>query len=348
MRTKTYFPILTVLALLGIMMFNPNITMIQGQTESASNISINSTHQIIIRSHIASVDIFTVNSVSMSESFVIENLNALPISSIDLWFNHSISTLVIEDAEGSLIYNWYPITNTSNLVEVSFRYDVEQNETSSFVVKYDIITPLVLTESDPSFYYFEFYSSISHFTLSHTFSIILPERSFIHETDGGLSPFYPLNATQILIKNRIIVSWMFTNLSSSSNPFFLVRFDEPIILEPESSFLTSSYSLFIFGVIAGIFLGVASTTWLIRYREKKAIQKLGRVLLNENQKALIKIIYDKKGKISQRDLCEITGYSKSKISRNLVPLEERGLIKRERWGRTYVVFLTDDGRTVIE
>ncbi|MHA1347530.1 MAG: helix-turn-helix transcriptional regulator, partial [Candidatus Heimdallarchaeaceae archaeon] len=169
-----------------------------------------------------------------------------------------------------------------------------------------------------------------------------------HDSDESLSPFYPVNATQILIKNRIIVSWMFTNLSTSSNPFFLVRFDESIVLEPESSFLTSSYSLFIFGIIAGIFLGVASTTWLIRYREKKAIQKLGRVLLNENQKALIKIIYDKKGKISQRDLCEITGYSKSKISRNLVPLEERGLIKRERWGRTYVVYLTDDGRTVIE
>ncbi len=329
-------------------MFNTNSAMIQGQTESTSNISINSADQIVIRSHVASIDIFTVNSVSMSESFVIENLNASPISSIDLWLNHSISTLVIEDAEGSLIYNWYPITNTSNLVEVNFRYDVEQNAFSSFVVKYDITTPLALTESDPSFYYFEFYSSISHFTSSHTFSIILPERSFIHDTDGGLSPFYPLNATQILIKNRIIVSWMFTNLSTSSNPFFLVRFDEPIILEPESSFLTSSYSLFIFGVIAGIFLGVASTTWLIRYREKKAIQKLGRVLLNENQKALIKIIYDKKGKISQRDLCEITGYSKSKISRNLVPLEERGLIKRERWGRTYVVYLTDDGRTVIE
>ncbi len=329
-------------------MLNPNSAMIQGQIESTSNVSVDSTSLITIRSHIASVDIFSINSVSMSESFVIENLNPLPISSINLWLNHSINTIIIEDAEGNLIYNWYPITNTSNLIEVNFRYDVEQNETSSFVVKYDIITPLALTESDPSFYYFEFYSTISHFTLAHTFSIILPERSFIHDSDGGLSPFYPLNATQILIKNRIIVSWMFTNLSSSSNPFFLVRFDEPIVLEPESSFLTSSYSLFFFGVIGGIFLGVASTTWLIRYREKKAIQKLGRVLLSENQKALIKIVYDKKGKISQRDLCEITGYSKSKISRNLVPLEERGLIKRERWGRTYVVYLTDDGRTVIE
>jgi hypothetical protein len=69
----------------------------------------------------------------MSESFVIENTNAVPISSVNLWLNHSINTLVIEDAEGILIYNWYPITNTSNLVEVNFRNDVEQNETSSFV-----------------------------------------------------------------------------------------------------------------------------------------------------------------------------------------------------------------------
>ncbi|MBY9001733.1 MAG: winged helix-turn-helix transcriptional regulator, partial [Candidatus Heimdallarchaeota archaeon] len=319
-----------------------------GYIEQVKTISYNAASTPIIRSHVATVDISSPSSVSMSESFVVENLDITPISSVGLWLNHSLSTLVIEDAEGSLIYNWQPITNTTNLVTVNFRYEIEQNETSSFIVKYEIITPLTLTESDPSFYYFEFFSTITHFTLSHTFSIILPEKSFIHESNEGLSPFYPINATQILIKNRIIVSWMITNLSSSSNPFFIVRFDEPIIAEPESSFLTSNYSLFIFGIIAGIFLGIASTTWLIRYREKQAIQKLGRVLLNENQKALIKIIYDKKGKISQRDLCEITGYSKSKISRNLVPLEERGLIKRERWGRTYVVYLTDDGRTVIE
>ena len=140
LRTRTYFTILTVFALLGVMMFTSNGSMIQGQTESSSNLAINSSHPIVVRSHIATIDIFTVNSVSMSESFVIENTDAVPISSVNLWLNHSMSTLVVEDAEGSLIYNWYPITNTSNLVEVNFRSDVEQNETSSFIVKYDMIS----------------------------------------------------------------------------------------------------------------------------------------------------------------------------------------------------------------
>ncbi|MHA2358448.1 MAG: helix-turn-helix transcriptional regulator, partial [Candidatus Heimdallarchaeaceae archaeon] len=146
----------------------------------------------------------------------------------------------------------------------------------------------------------------------------------------------------------IVVSWIFANVSKSNNPFFLLRFDKPIIPETDEPFFRNTFNIFWIGIVVGVFLGISGTSWLIRYREKQAMRKLGRTLLTDTQKALIKIVYDHKGKISQRELCDITGYSKSKISRNLVPLEMRGLIRREKWGRTYVVYLTDDGQTVIE
>jgi uncharacterized membrane protein len=316
-------------------------------SKTGEDFKLSQSNGLVIRSHQTEIDIYSPQSLITTETFSIQNLNTTVASSVDLWLNHSLNTLVVEDVEGALDYDWIPETNITHFVSVYFRTPLEQNDTSIFSIKYNLDTELILTESDPSFYSFEFYSTITHFTRRYTMSVILPELSFIHESEG-ISPYYPANATQILIKNRIVISWIFTNVSGASQPFFLLRFDEPIIPETDEPFFKSSFNVFLMGIITGIFLGISGTSWLIRYREKKAMKKLGRTLLTDTQKALIKIVYEKEGKISQRDLCDTTGFSKSKVSRNLVPLEMRGLIRREKWGRTYVVYLTDDGRTVIE
>ena len=54
------------------------------------------------------------------------------------------------------------------------------------------------------------------------------------------------------------------------------------------------------------------------------------------------------GKISQKDLCSITGYTKAKVSRNLISLEKQDLITREKWGRNYLIYVSDLGRKVVE
>ncbi|MHA1952977.1 MAG: helix-turn-helix transcriptional regulator [Candidatus Heimdallarchaeaceae archaeon] len=316
-------------------------------SDSNEKAHLTQTNGLLIRSHQTEIDIYSPQSLLVTETFSIQNLNTTVASSVDLWFNHSLNTLVAEDVEGALSFDWIPVTNVTHFISIYFRTPLEQNDTSIFSVSYNLDTELILTESEPSFYSFEFYSTISHFTRRYTMSMILPELSFIHESEV-ISPYYPVNATQILIKNRIVISWIFNNVSQASEPFFLLRFDEPIIPETDEPFFKTSFNVFLMGIITGIFLGISGTSWLIRYREKKAMKKLGRTLLTDTQKALIKIVYEKEGKISQRDLCDTTGFSKSKVSRNLVPLEMRGLIRREKWGRTYVVYLTDDGRTVIE
>jgi len=301
----------------------------------------------LIKNRQTEIDINSPDSLSVVETFVAQNINPNSQNSINLWFNTSLNTIIVEDLEGGLNFDWIPISNISNRVQVFFREPITQNETVSFSIKYNLETSLQLTEGEENYYSFEFYSTITYPTTVYTMSIILPERSFIHESEG-VSPFYPTNATQILIKNRIVISWIENNVSAHSNPFFLLRFNEPLPLGENAPFFKSSFTVFLIGVLAGIFLGISGTSWLIRYREKKAMKKLGMTLLTENQKKLISIIHQRNGKVSQKELCQITGYSKSKISRNLSPLELRGLIKREKWGRTYVVYLTDAGRTVIE
>ncbi len=334
--------LISITLLLAIFTFNVN------QTVSNHDIIHFSPSSMMIKSHQTEIDIYSISIISSSENFVVQNTENTTIGSIDLWLNYSLNTLIVEDGEGTLNYDWNVITNTSNLVKVYFRNSLDENDTASFTLNCNLDYSLKLLEDIPSYYSFEFYSTISHLTQNYRMTIKLPERSFIHEFEDTTHSFHPNNATQVLIQNRIEISWNHENLIQSSNPLFIVRFDEPIIPEDEIGFFDSKFAMFLAGILVGIFLGISGISWLIRHREKKAMKKMGATLLTENQRSLIRIVFERKGKVSQKELCDITGYSKSKISRNLVPLEEKGLIRRDKFGRTYVVYLTDDGIAVIE
>ncbi|MFW9852198.1 MAG: helix-turn-helix transcriptional regulator [Candidatus Thorarchaeota archaeon] len=344
MQSKSLQPkiIICLTILLVVLSFTPN------QVVSNNNVIRFSPSTMTIKSHQTEIDIYSTSEISSTENFVVQNIENTTIDSIDLWLNYSLNTLIVEDGEGTLNYDWNVITNTSNLVRVYFRTSLDENDTASFTLNYNINYSLKLLEDQSSYYSFEFYSTISHLTQNYKMTIKLPERSFIHEFEDTTYSFYPTNASQVLIQNRIEISWNYENLIPSSNPLYIVRFDEPVIPEDEIGFFESKFAMFLAGILVGIFLGISGISWLIRHREKKAMKKMGATLLTENQRTLIRIVYERKGKVSQKELCDITGYSKSKISRNLVPLEEKGLIRRDKFGRTYVVYLTDDGIAVIE
>ncbi|MHA1779065.1 MAG: helix-turn-helix transcriptional regulator [Candidatus Heimdallarchaeaceae archaeon] len=299
--------------------------------------------------HTLSIDIIAEDTIDVEELFVIQNIGNETISKVSFWLNVSLASLIIEDVEGSLLFDWLPVTNNSHFITVNLRNAITHLEKASFICKYDLISAVPFVSGELiSYYSFEFQPAISFFTSKLTISVMLPEKSFLHENDEGITPIFPENASQTLSHNRITVTWLFNNVSQNANVFVLTRYDPPLSQAEQGSIFSSFFNIFIFGFVIGLFLGISGTFWLIRYRERKAKREMGLSLLNENQLELIRIIYDHGGKISQRDLCDITGFSKSKISRNLVPLEERGLITREKWGRTYVVYLTETGEEVIE
>ena len=53
--------------------------------------------EMIIRSHQTTVDIYQTDSISISDSFVVENTENTTQTYIDLWFNTSLNTLIVED-----------------------------------------------------------------------------------------------------------------------------------------------------------------------------------------------------------------------------------------------------------
>ncbi|NOY11703.1 MAG: MarR family transcriptional regulator [Archaeoglobi archaeon] len=63
-------------------------------------------------------------------------------------------------------------------------------------------------------------------------------------------------------------------------------------------------------------------------------------VLDGDERTLFRLIYENEG-ITQDSLHFRTGFSHSKISMLVKKLEERGLIYRERFGKTYRIYLSD-------
>ncbi|MHA1303336.1 MAG: helix-turn-helix transcriptional regulator, partial [Candidatus Heimdallarchaeaceae archaeon] len=315
-------------------------------TRSFSNLNmgpnLSPSDSFAVRYHSVKIDIETPDTISTVESFLVENLENESLASIPIWLNHSLISIEVYDSTGYLLYDWIPVSNSTHLIIIYFRSNISSNEMVSFSISYEFAFTLPLIEDEINYYTFEYYVSLSYDTSVLSVSFKLPENSFIHQ--GDISSVYPEDAEQTVAYNRIIISWQLSNLSAYSNPLFFTRFDEPISQE-ENTFFQKTLNIFISGLLIGTFLGISIMSWLARHKEKKARKQMGLSLLDDNQKELIRIIYEHNGKISQREMCDVTGFSKSKISRNLIPLEKRGLIYREKWGRTYVVYLTKEGRS---
>ncbi len=90
------------------------------------------------------------------------------------------------------------------------------------------------------------------------------------------------------------------------------------------------------------------TIWIMRRREKRAVKKLGTIFLSETQKKFLEIIVENGGRISQKELTTMTGYTKARVSRNLISLEQQQMITREKWGRNYRIFITETGVKVVK
>ncbi len=80
----------------------------------------------------------------------------------------------------------------------------------------------------------------------------------------------------------------------------------------------------------------------IIHKPSQNLEKLAIVekLLEEDEKRVIKIITENEG-ITQDSIHFKTGFSPSKVSLIIKKLEEKDLIYRERFGRTYRVYLSD-------
>ncbi len=118
------------------------------------------------------------------------------------------------------------------------------------------------------------------------------------------------------------------------------------LLIPEESLRTLRYRLtlsFIVGMSAGILFYLWAKPAEEAEQPKQSVDRSYEILeraLTEDEITLLDIIRKNEG-ITQDSLRFRTGFSKSKVSALLLNLEKKGIITRERLGRTYKLYLSD-------
>jgi len=309
-------------------------------TNISQNLQSNSDNSFIINSHKINVNIHSITNVTVTEIFDIENKQNVSASSISLWLNRSCSNIIVKDGLGSLIFDTPLQTDFYNLLSIQFRTSLISNRSTIIYINYNLKNS-ILSVKNPTHSRFEFFSTISYYTINHDLTIKLPKKSFILESEDIVDIIYPTGYYQYIVGQRIAISWSSNNLASCENPYFRIRFEEQKVNK-----ITIWFS--IFGPIIGIGVGIIFTLWIMKRREKKTVKEIGTAFLNETQKILLRSIYESGGKIIQRELSRKTGFTRSKTSRNLIYLEQQGMVKRERWGRNTIIRITKTGEKVIE
>ncbi|MBN2250589.1 MAG: helix-turn-helix domain-containing protein [Candidatus Altiarchaeota archaeon] len=125
------------------------------------------------------------------------------------------------------------------------------------------------------------------------------------------------------------------NLDYPRTPFIRApRTQDPLAV------LTSPFLLFIlFGGVMGIINGIAINSLTRREEIKKVKKDLSSRYLTKEEKEVITLLEKSAGELTQRNLTELTGYSRVKTHRIVQRLEEKKLVKKIPNGQTNRIIL---------
>lgn len=146
-------------------------------------------------------------------------------------------------------------------------------------------------------------------------SSIIPEATYL-QSDG----------------KRIIVLW---EMKSPSTPMiFKIKYNSLVTNNGfNKNFIVPLAIVLILLISLGLF-------FFYKYPKNRELDvKIPPSLLSEDEMTICGIIKNEGGKIKQKKLSSITGFSKAKITKILTNLEKKQLIEREPVGRTFVITL---------
>jgi len=146
-------------------------------------------------------------------------------------------------------------------------------------------------------------------------SSIIPEPTYL-QSDG----------------KRIIVLW---EMKSPSTPMiFKIKYASLI---PNNGFNTTILLSLV--IILIIFISIGLFLFFRSSNNKEQEVKIPPSLLSEDEMVICRILKNEGGKIKQKKLSSLTGFSKAKITKILSNLEKKELIERQSFGRTFIITL---------
>lgn len=264
-------------------------------------------------------DIFYVNSYlggsDISRNIIEANIVALePLQEIVLELPENFADVRVEDIQGNDI-------------------DVE-------IVENNLTIYLDQVEKGKSTYV-----KITYFT-DESVSFINDNRIFTYTftpssriKDFRFSAFLPLKAT-IIMKNRAPLVYPQGEITSDGEKI-VVKYKKT--LEPGQEFSTlityslnrdHTYILFLLGLFSG-----ALIVWFsLKRRNKRKVKNKVSETLDGDEKLIYDLVFAKDG-IFQKEIVQLTNFSKSKTSKVIRELEKKNLVKKEPYRKTNKIFL---------
>ncbi len=289
--------------------------------------------------HTMEIDIQNDESLKIISTFVLTNDDTEPIKYFCLEINKTISSVFCYNPIGSLPFTWIVDPIIGNKINISIGYPLLQGEIYVFSVSYEIEDIIYHVDQPEEYFGLEF--DTRHIRKTNLFRLILNLPHYSILLEGSIPvPVFPTPVSISSEDNFLRITWEASNLNIDDTDVFLVRYKIDFTSEGETNpNLLPLYIVLAF--IGGIALSVLIFFLFYRLKLKPVESGLVSSLLSNTEHEVIKAINDDSGVSTQRRICDKTGYSKSKVSQILSKLEEKDVLKRERWGRTNKVTITN-------
>ena len=195
---------------------------------------------------------------------------------------------------------------------------------------------------------FSYSYSIKDPTMSYDLRVLLPEGAALLSADD-FDPYFPPGA-QIGTEmgRKVSLDWnvlgpdLGKTYTFESHFEFVGKLPEPVV--PVVDDPDYDYGLLAVVGLLGVAFLFAVLYYFLRIRRKGDDGGVKRVfsVLKDDERKVVDFVIEKGKKCKQRDIVRATDFSKAKVSRIMLELEERGILSRERVGRTNRVILNAD------
>jgi uncharacterized membrane protein len=294
-----------------------------------------------------SVQLTSSSYASTQIEMTIQNQGNKSLSFIETWLNGSYSSFFAYDAYGNLPFSWKPSSSSAHLLNVTLRTPLLANQTTVYYLQclWDLT---ILENSEPSYSQVELPLILPLETDWLVFQLSLPSGNKLIDDPFNV---IPSNDAYVQIHGEnTLITWFLTPpaLIYETPVVFSAKYAQ-VLVEEETENDSFATGTFFIGILIGISIGAIVLFLVLRsnlFLQKKeaSVTEFTQMLFTSDEILILKTIEEKDGKTAQQEIEVTTGYSKSKVSRHLSLLEEKGLITRERFGRTNIVHLTEDAR----
>lgn len=275
---------------------------------------------------------YTYQNIGNSSIFNIVNI--LDISTVLV--ESRLSSISVSDANGSLYYEWI-ISDLIHILNITIREPLEYQQRYSYSVTYLLENVILQSFEEAENFVFQWTLTQDEDMEQFTLIITLPAQYELYN-QSALEP----DADYMSVDGKRF-EWDYYNIEENDIQIWIVRFQiyqMPTIPIPPPS--NGAWFGMIGTFFAGLIAGGLTVFYIIKSRTDIERKEIVETLLSQPEKEIIRIIKNENGVTTQSKICSVSEFSKAKVSYYLNELENKGIVKKERWGRMNRIRITDD------